>query len=235
MGCLEGIYQPAAVLRLQRGLHLFGSKREERSTFLRKTSLKYSTDPPFPCGDTNICPLTLGEKHPCLDYCRCGVLERMGIPGVFGILRRWAAMGSVLGPLGCFLLLTTSLSVYHSAKKEYQETAKVPKEFNQEALDRGFNTSGLWAYSRHPNFAAEQSGWVLLYGWSCWVTQTYYNWSIIGAVAYLILFQASTWFTELISARKYPEYKEYQKRVGKFLPKLPGGPPGDFSDKRNSK
>lgn len=124
---------------------------------------------------------------------------------------------------------------YHSAKKEYQETAKVPKGFDQETLDRGFNTTGLWAYSRHPNFAAEQSVWVLLYGWSCWVTQTYYNWSIIGAVAYLILFQASTWFTELISARKYPEYKEYQKRVGKFLPKLPGGPPGNFSDQRVSK
>lgn len=132
-------------------------------------------------------------------------------------------------------LLNASLLAYHAAKKEYQDTGKVPKGFNQEALDRGFNTTGLWAYSRHPNFAAEQSVWVLLYGWSCGVTQTYYNWSIIGAVAYLILFQASTWFTELITARKYPDYKEYQKRVGKFLPKLPGGPPGDFSDKRGSK
>ena len=132
-------------------------------------------------------------------------------------------------------LLTTSLPAYHSAKKDYQETAKVPKDFNQEALERGFNTTGLWAYSRHPNFAAEQSVWVLLYGWSCWVTQTYYNWSIVGAVAYLILFQASTWFTELVSAKKYPEYEEYQKRVGKFLPKLPGGPPGNFSDKRYPK
>lgn len=51
----------------------------------------------------------------------------------------------------------------------------------------------------------------------------------------MILFQASTWFTELISTKKYPEYKEYQDRVGKFLPKLPGGLPGDFSDKRKSK
>ena len=131
--------------------------------------------------------------------------------------------------------LTASHLVFHAAKKEYQETAKVPRGYHQDVLDRGFNTTGLWAYSRHPNFAAEQSVWVVLYGWSCWVTKTYYNWSVIGAVAYLILFQASTWFTELISAKKYPEYKEYQQRVGKFLPKLPGGPPGDFSDKRDSK
>ena len=122
---------------------------------------------------------------------------------------------------------------YHSAKSEYQKTAKVPQGFDQQALDRGFNTVGIWAYSRHPNFAAEQSFWLTLYGWGCWTTQTYYNWTIIGVVAYLILFQASTWFTELLSARKYPDYKDYQKRVGKFLPKLPGGPPGDFSDKKS--
>jgi hypothetical protein len=36
----------------------------------------------------------------------------------------------------------------------------------------------------------------------------------------LILFQASTWLTELLSAGKYPEYKVYQERVGKFLPKM---------------
>ena len=130
--------------------------------------------------------------------------------------------------------LTGQFPAYQGAKKEYQKTAKVPQGFHQEDLDRGFNTTGLFAYSRHPNFAAEQCVWVVLYGWSCWVTQTYYNWSAIGPIAYLILFQASTWFTELISAKKYPEYKEYQRRVGMFLPKLPGGPPSDFSDKRGS-
>lgn len=42
----------------------------------------------------------------------------------------------------------------------------------------------------------------------------------MGAMGYLLLFQASTWLTELISADKYPEYNDYQSRVGKFLPKL---------------
>ena len=145
----------------------------------------------------------------------------------------WAILPPASGPSAASL--TAGLLAYHSAKKEYQDTAKVPRGFSQGTLDRGFNTTGLWAYSRHPNFTAEQSVWVLLYGWSCWVTKTYYNWSVIGAVLYLVLFQASTWFTELISAKKYPEYKEYQKRVGKFLPRLPGGLPGDFSDKRDTK
>lgn len=51
-------------------------------------------------------------------------------------------------------------------------------------------------------------------------------------MSYLILFQASTWFTELITAGKYADYKEYQKRVGKFLPKLVSDLPGDFSDQK---
>jgi len=36
----------------------------------------------------------------------------------------------------------------------------------------------------------------------------------------LILFQASTWFTETISEKKYADYKIYQKKVAKFIPKF---------------
>ncbi|KAL8645225.1 MAG: hypothetical protein Q9210_006831, partial [Variospora velana] len=81
---------------------------------------------------------------------------------------------------------------FQTAKKSYQSTAKLPAgtAFTARDLDRGFLTKGLWALSRHPNFLAEQSVWVALYAWSCYVTKSYYNWSGLGAVAYLILFQA---------------------------------------------
>lgn len=128
-------------------------------------------------------------------------------------------------------------SDYQEAKKQYQKSAIVPAKFHQIDLDRGFIVTGLWSSSRHPNFAAEQSFWVLLYVWTCWITQTFFNWTAIGAVAYLCLFQASTWFTELITTKKYPEYQDYQNRVGKFLPRLFSSsktPPGDFSDQRAS-
>ncbi|KAI9717734.1 MAG: hypothetical protein M1812_004463 [Candelaria pacifica] len=124
---------------------------------------------------------------------------------------------------------------FQNAKKDYQKTAKVPSKFQQEDLDRGFLVTGLWSWSRHPNFAAEQTTWVLLYQWACYTTDTFYNWTIIGSICYLILFQASTWFTELVTAKKYPEYAEYQQRVGKFLPRLSTDLPGDFSDKRVEK
>lgn len=122
---------------------------------------------------------------------------------------------------------------YHLAKADYQTKAKVPPGWERADLDRGFLTKGMFAYSRHPNFAAEQSFWVVLYVWSCLVTKTWYNWSGIGAVAYLFLFQASTWLTELLSAGKYPEYKIYQQQVGKFLP-LPGYGPPTFQQQATS-
>ncbi|RAL58299.1 hypothetical protein DID88_006411 [Monilinia fructigena] len=81
---------------------------------------------------------------------------------------------------------------YQTAKQQYLKTAKVQGGFGQEALDRGFVTSGLWSLSRHPNFAAEQTIWVLLYMWGCWTSRVVFNWTFAGAMSYLILFQAST-------------------------------------------
>lgn len=121
---------------------------------------------------------------------------------------------------------------FQKAKKTYLDTAKVPHRYDQVDLDRGFVVTGLWSWSRHPNFLAEQAVWACLYQWSCLVTGTVYNWTGIGALSYLFLFQASTWFTELITAKKYPEYAEYQQRVGKFLPTLSSSLPGDFSDQK---
>ncbi|KAK2767417.1 hypothetical protein FQN54_003573 [Arachnomyces sp. PD_36] len=112
---------------------------------------------------------------------------------------------------------------FQKAKKAYQANGSIPeeyeKEFTKEDLDRGFVVVGLWSWSRHPNFLAEQAIWFTLYQWACYQTDTFFNWTGVGAISYMLLFQASTWFTELVSAGKYPEYKEYQARVGKFIPR----------------
>ncbi|KAF4470918.1 DUF1295 domain [Fusarium albosuccineum] len=109
---------------------------------------------------------------------------------------------------------------FHKAKNQYQKEAKVPRGFSyqQADLDRGFNTSGLWAYSRHPNFFAEQLVWFVLYQWSCFATNNLYSYTFAGSGALILLFQGSTWLTERITAGKYAEYPLYQKHVGMFMP-----------------
>jgi len=116
---------------------------------------------------------------------------------------------------------------YQSAKHEWLNSADksvVPEKWQGKYtvgdLERGFIVSGLWSYCRHPNLLAEQANWVTLYAWAAYDTGSYFNWTIIGALVYLGIFQGSTPLTEGISAKKYPEYKEYQARVGRFIPRF---------------
>lgn len=83
---------------------------------------------------------------------------------------------------------------------------------------KGFLDKGLWAYSRHPNYWAEQSIWISFYLFSVAASGQWINWSIAGCLLLLILFQGSSDFSEEISAGKYPKYKYYQKKVSRFIP-----------------
>ena len=82
---------------------------------------------------------------------------------------------------------------------------------------RGFLSNGLWSVSRHPNFVSEQLIWVTFYLFSISSTGVYLNWSIIGCVLLIILFYNSSNYTESISEKKYPDYKQYKKKVSMFL------------------
>lgn len=80
----------------------------------------------------------------------------------------------------------------------------------------GFNQSGLFAIVRKPNYAAEQGIWISFYVFS--VSAIGVNWSGIGWILLVLLFQGSGWFTESLTIPKYPKYKEYQQRVPLYLP-----------------
>lgn len=84
----------------------------------------------------------------------------------------------------------------------------------------GFTRNGLWKYARHPNYAAEQAIWVVIYFFSVQATGIWANWSVTGAILLILLFYGSSKFSEEVSAAKYPEYKEYQKKTARFIPFL---------------
>jgi steroid 5-alpha reductase family enzyme len=84
--------------------------------------------------------------------------------------------------------------------------------------NKGFLDKGLWAYSRHPNYFAEQAIWVCFYLFSISASGEWFNWSIAGCLLLIVLFQGSSSFSEEISAGKYPQYIEYQKSVSRFIP-----------------
>ncbi len=99
-------------------------------------------------------------------------------------------------------------------KRRLQGGAKLEGDYA-----RGFISSGLWAYSRHPNYFAEQALWVVFFLFSVSATGAL-NWSIAGCLLLILLFQGSSKLSERLQAGKYPDYPDYQQRVPRFIPRL---------------
>ncbi len=96
---------------------------------------------------------------------------------------------------------------------EGKKLEELPAPYN-----KGFNTTGLWGRSRHPNYFAEQGTWVAFYVFSIGAGMGLFNWSIIGALLLIVLFQGSSSLAEEISGGKYPEYEKYCQSVPRFFP-----------------
>lgn len=99
---------------------------------------------------------------------------------------------------------------------------------------RGFCTSGIFRYSRHANFFAEQSLWWVFWGFGVVargsaggagplssLAALAADPSILGPLLLTLLFQGSTTLTESITLGKYPEYKQYQATTSRLIPWLP--------------
>ena len=96
---------------------------------------------------------------------------------------------------------------------EGKKLEELPAPYN-----KGFNTTGLWGHSRHPNYFAEQGTWVAFYVFSIGAGIGIVNWSVIGALLLIVLFQGSSSLAEEISGGKYPEYEKYCRSVPRFFP-----------------
>lgn len=95
---------------------------------------------------------------------------------------------------------------------EGKKLEELPAPYN-----KGFNTRGLWKYSRHPNYVGEQSTWVGFYLFSIAAGSGICNWSAVGFIILILLFIGSSIFAENVTSSKYPEYKNYKKQVFRYL------------------
>ncbi len=81
-----------------------------------------------------------------------------------------------------------------------------------------FLQSGLFRFSRHPNFFFEQAQWWVFYFLGAIAARNVLQWTVLGAVLLTVLFIGSTIFTENISRSRYPEYAEYQATTSPIVP-----------------
>lgn len=143
-------------------------------------------------------------------------LVLMGVDKPFGWVDALAAV-LMLGFIIYETVADEQQWAFQSAKwkmiNEGRKLEDLPAPYN-----KGFNTTGLWGVSRHPNYFAEQSVWCSFYVFSIGGGIGIINWSIIGALLLIVLFVGSSAFAEEISSAKYPEYADYCKKVSKFFP-----------------
>lgn len=140
----------------------------------------------------------------------------MGSTNPFG-MKDWIASFLVLFFLVFEAVADEQQWTFQNRKKSMLGSGK---QLNQlpSPYDRGFNTTGLWNRSRHPNYFGEQGVWASMYLFSVGAGVNVFNWSIVGALLLILLFIGSSAFAEEISSGKYPEYAEYKNKVSKFFP-----------------
>jgi len=86
-----------------------------------------------------------------------------------------------------------------------------------------FVQTGLFRFSRHPNFFFEQAQWWVIFFLGAIAAGSVAQWTVTGAVLLTLLFVGSTRFTESIRLSRYPEYAHYQRTTSAVIPWLPGG------------
>jgi len=95
------------------------------------------------------------------------------------------------------------------------------KRAGGESFRPRFVQTGLWKYSRHPNFFFEQAQWWVLFLFGAIAAGSLLQWTVIGAVLLTALFIGSTVFTESITRSRYPEYAQYQATTSPIIPLPP--------------
>lgn len=121
---------------------------------------------------------------------------------------------AVLGILYLGFVFLETVADWQQWKFQSEKKALIEKGQKSKG---NFVTNGLFRYSRHPNFFAEQCIWWIFYAFT-----DSWNISIAGPILLTLLFQGSTTFTEYLSKKKYPEYAEYQKTTSRLIPWFPG-------------
>ncbi len=90
-----------------------------------------------------------------------------------------------------------------------------------------FLTTGLFRFSRHPNYFFEQLQWWIVFGFGAVAAGSVLQWTVIGPLLLSVLFVGSTVFTESITRSKYPEYADYQAVTSPMIPWFPRRRPAE--------
>lgn len=119
-----------------------------------------------------------------------------------------------------FLVLLAGETLADQQQWEFHRRKAADVAAGREPAAR-FLTTGLFRFSRHPNFFFEQAQWWVLFLFGAVAAGSLLQWTVLGAVLLTLLFVGSTRFTESITKSKYPEYADYQATTSAVIPWIP--------------
>jgi steroid 5-alpha reductase family enzyme len=123
---------------------------------------------------------------------------------------------AVLNPLNILGILIWIVGFFLEVTGDIQLSRFIQNKTNKGKL----LTTGLWKYSRHPNYFGEVTQW-----WGIWIiilSGPFGWWGVIGplTITFLILKVSGIPLLEE-KMEKHPDFKEYKKRTSMFIPLPP--------------
>ncbi len=130
----------------------------------------------------------------------------------------FGALDAVL--LALFVALLVGETVADQQQWAFHQGKRADARAGRESNPR-FLQTGLFRFSRHPNFFFEQAQWWVLFLIGAVSAGSLLQWTVAGPVLLTALFIGSTIFTESITSSKYPEYADYRRRTSALVPWFP--------------
>ena len=139
--------------------------------------------------------------------------------------RAWEFGDSPLGGLdflaaALFFVLLIGQTVADQQQWNFQQDKKRRIAAGEDAA-QPFLTTGLFRYSRHPNYFCEIAMWCVFYLFSVAASGQWLHWTGLGCIGLIMLFIPSIRMTEELSAAKYPAYSDYQATTSPLIPLPP--------------
>jgi steroid 5-alpha reductase family enzyme len=139
------------------------------------------------------------------------------LPGYAALKHRGSFGAGDVIAAALFLAFLIGETVADQQQWDFQQWKKGELAAGRQPSPR-FRQTGLFAWSRHPNFFFEQAQWWVLYAFGAIAVGAPLHWTIAGPVLLTLLFVGSTRFTESITLSRYPEYAAYQASTSALIP-----------------
>ncbi len=115
------------------------------------------------------------------------------------------------------LMLLVLETIADNQQFAFHERKKNSSDPEYKRLSLGFNTFGLWRFSRHPNYVCEMGQWAVVMIFA-YYSSGLFHWSFASAPVLVLLFMGSTVMAEGITSSKYSRFADWKKATPPWIP-----------------